>query len=61
VLGGVQVLRCVVTSEIFIFGDVGRVERCDVLCDLENFFFRVARDTSLTYACKNGVHEGDVR
>jgi hypothetical protein len=39
VLRGVQVLRCVVTSEFLIFfGDVGRVEHCDVLCDLEKFF-----------------------
>jgi hypothetical protein len=37
--------------------DVGRVERCDVLCAID-FFLRVASDTGLTHACQNAVHEG---
>jgi hypothetical protein len=56
---GLLLSTCVATSEFFFFrDDVGRVERCDVLCAIGFFFLRVASDTGLTHACQNAVHEG---
>jgi hypothetical protein len=55
---GLLLSTCVATSEFFFpETNVGRVERCDVLCAID-FFLRVASDTGLTHACQNAVHEG---